>query len=315
MIKNYIYKLVLIIIIITSSYKKKNNIKNYLNKKIFKITIKKKDTFKKNYKIFIKNKIKIKEIIKKNKKISKIGKLILINKKIKNFKKKEKKLKIKKKYSFEKNNIKIQQFKKKKEKLNKYLNSKKILKISIYKNNNTKLKAENFYNYLYLENFFIDKRKNVKKNLKKIFKKQTKVFEKKEIIKKIIHHNLNTREISILASIINKESSFNFEKKKISNFFNKKLKKKIKLQSCATVKYALNIKKVYFKHLKIHSPYNTYKIKRIPPNPIGTVEKKTVKYIIKNKKTKKMFFKKKKDKKIHYFCKDFLCHRVVSSVR
>ena len=58
----------------------------------------------------------------------------------------------------------------------------------------------------------------------------------------------------------------------------------MKLQSDPTVIYAVNkasnftqqIKRVYYKHLKEPSPYNTYANKGIPPGPICIVDKNSL---------------------------------------
>ena len=78
-------------------------------------------------------------------------------------------------------------------------------------------------------------------------------------------------QIVTLASIIEKESSKEYERKLISAVFNLRLEKNIPLQSDPTVIYALpnfkgNIRK---KDLSYNSPYNTYLYKGLPPGPIS----------------------------------------------
>jgi UPF0755 protein len=82
--------------------------------------------------------------------------------------------------------------------------------------------------------------------------------------------DLSEREIVILASIIEKESSIPEEKPLVSAVFHNRLKRKIPLQSDPTVIYGIkgfngNLTR---EHLSSHTPYNTYVIAGLPPTPI-----------------------------------------------
>jgi UPF0755 protein len=81
---------------------------------------------------------------------------------------------------------------------------------------------------------------------------------------------LNMREILTLASIIEKEGGSAEEKPLISAVFHNRLKRGMKLQSDPTVIYGIkdfdgNITR---RHLLRKTPYNTYRIKGLPPGPI-----------------------------------------------
>ena len=78
-------------------------------------------------------------------------------------------------------------------------------------------------------------------------------------------------ELVTLASIVEKETGAESEKKLIAAVFANRLKKRMPLQSDPTVIYALpdfdgNIRK---KDLSYDSPYNTYTRKGLPPGPIA----------------------------------------------
>lgn len=81
---------------------------------------------------------------------------------------------------------------------------------------------------------------------------------------------LTMHELLIIASLIEKEAALDKDRAKIASVIYNRLKKGMKLQFCATVQYALgkHKQKLYYKDLKIDSPYNTYKIKGLPPGPI-----------------------------------------------
>ena len=83
--------------------------------------------------------------------------------------------------------------------------------------------------------------------------------------------NLNKREITTLASIIQGEAMFVDEMPTISSVYNNRLKKGMLLQADPTIQYILPGKprRIYNKHLKVDNPYNTYKYKGLPPGPIN----------------------------------------------
>lgn len=97
----------------------------------------------------------------------------------------------------------------------------------------------------------------------------------KEFLNKIL--NTKEREFSsydyiILASILEKEGKTFEDFQLMSSVFHNRLKKNMRLQSDATVYYALNsLKKqpLNFEDLKIDHAFNTYKIKGLPPTPIA----------------------------------------------
>lgn len=84
--------------------------------------------------------------------------------------------------------------------------------------------------------------------------------------------HMTPHEVLTMASVIEKETSAGSERRLISAVFHNRLKKKIPLQSDPTVIYGLeqfdgNIHK---KDLSSPSPYNTYRVRGLPPGPIAS---------------------------------------------
>lgn len=82
---------------------------------------------------------------------------------------------------------------------------------------------------------------------------------------------MSLHQIVTLASVIEKETGLSQERGLISGVFHNRLRKKIPLQSDPTVIYALdrfdgNLRK---KDLAVESPYNTYRVRGLPPGPIA----------------------------------------------
>ena len=84
-------------------------------------------------------------------------------------------------------------------------------------------------------------------------------------------NGLSQYEGCILASIVEKEAVLDKDRPVIASVFYNRLNKKMKLESCATVLYALGIHKqrLLLDDLKVDSPYNTYLKYGLPPTPIS----------------------------------------------
>ena len=83
--------------------------------------------------------------------------------------------------------------------------------------------------------------------------------------------NLTPRQVSILASIVDRETVKTSEMPMIAGVYLNRLKKRWPWQADPTLIYALgdyNIRRVLDVHKNIESPYNTYKYAGLPPGPI-----------------------------------------------
>lgn len=83
---------------------------------------------------------------------------------------------------------------------------------------------------------------------------------------------LSRHDIVTLASIVEKEVRRREEGPVVAAVYLNRLKAHIPLQADPTVQYALGKKpgRVYFRDLRVNSPYNTYKVTGLPPGPIAS---------------------------------------------
>jgi len=123
--------------------------------------------------------------------------------------------------------------------------------------------------YLFPDTYEVPKRYGSENMLKLLLSSFNHLVDKK-LKDKAEEIGFSMDEIITLASIIEKEAKFTEEKMQISSVFHNRLKKDMKLQSCATIQYILEKPKEKLEEsdLKIDSPYNTYLYKGLPPGPI-----------------------------------------------
>ncbi len=83
---------------------------------------------------------------------------------------------------------------------------------------------------------------------------------------------LSRHDVVTLASIVEREVRRREEGPVVAAVYLNRLKSRMPLQADPTVTYALGKRpgRVYFRDLKVNSPYNTYKVLGLPPGPIGS---------------------------------------------
>jgi len=129
---------------------------------------------------------------------------------------------------------------------------------------------------------------------------------------------LDPHEVSVLASIVQKESSKADEQPVVAGLYLNRLDQGMKLQSDPTVIYAMKerdgfdivIKRVLNRDLKIDSPYNTYRYKGLPPNPICIPEMFSLLSVLNYKKHDYVYMCAKEDfSGYHNFTKSWSEHK------
>lgn len=90
-----------------------------------------------------------------------------------------------------------------------------------------------------------------------------------------LEHNLENTGLSlhetmILASIVEREAMVDSERPLVAGVFLERLRRGMRLESCATVQYALGrVREILlYRDLEVEHPYNTYRNEGLPPGPI-----------------------------------------------
>jgi UPF0755 protein len=114
----------------------------------------------------------------------------------------------------------------------------------------------------------------------------------KSMLNKISANNQNVDQILNVASIVEMESKEDKDKPKVASVIYNRLAQNMKLQSDATVLYALGEKKTNITNddLKTNSPYNTYVNTGLPIGPICSPSLKSIKAAINPAQTNYLYF-------------------------
>lgn len=109
-------------------------------------------------------------------------------------------------------------------------------------------------------------------------KKEYDRFWNEARLKKAKEINLTPQEVTVIASIVQKETAKVDERPRVAGVYMNRYRNGWKLDADPTVIYAIKertgnydtiIKRVLYKDLKLDSPYNTYKYRQLPPGPIA----------------------------------------------
>lgn len=140
---------------------------------------------------------------------------------------------------------------------------------------------------------------SVEKFNKRMFEEYTKFWQKNNRVEKANKIGLTKNEVMILASIVYEESKQNIELRKIAGVYINRLNDNWKLGADPTVKFAAYqleeykntiIRRVLNKHLRIDSPYNTYKYYGLPPGIISMPSIQAIDAVLNYEKHNYYFF-------------------------
>lgn len=139
----------------------------------------------------------------------------------------------------------------------------------------------------------------------------------KELMDRANELGMDIHSVITLASIIEREGVKREELPIISSVFHNRLKKRMLLQSCATVQYIMEERReiLLIKDTQIDNPYNTYKYIGLPPGPIAAPGKDAIIAALYPAQTDYLYFVAKKDGS-HIFSKTLAEHnRAIRLIR
>ncbi|MAJ82262.1 MAG: hypothetical protein CMF41_05030 [Legionellales bacterium] len=116
-------------------------------------------------------------------------------------------------------------------------------------------------------------------------------------------------DLLIVASLIEKETNLEEERKKVARVIYNRLDQKIPLQFCSSIVYILKEKRpLSYSDLKIKSPYNTYRNRGLPPTPISYPGEPSLEAAAFPDDAEYLYFTLLKNGK-HHFSSDFAEHK------
>ena len=132
------------------------------------------------------------------------------------------------------------------------------------------IEAVSLEGYLFPETYFLDLKADESDIVKMMVAQFRSVFAD-SLIMRLSDLNMSLHEVVTLASIVEREAFVASERPVIAGVFQHRLKLNRRLESCATVEYALGIhkKRLTRADLQVKSPFNTYRHRGLPPGPIG----------------------------------------------
>jgi UPF0755 protein len=135
------------------------------------------------------------------------------------------------------------------------------------------------------------------------------LVEKKELDFEAAKKRLNLTEYELVtvASLVEKESANPEERSLIAGVIYNRIRSGMPLQIDATVQYVLGKPKedLSLDDLEVESPYNTYKNRGLPPGPIASPSRESIRAALEPAETNYLYYVLEADGKEHFFTDDY----------
>ena len=169
---------------------------------------------------------------------------------------------------------------------------------------------DSFEGYLFPETYLLNKKTTGKKLIEMMvlnFKKNWEKASQNPLV------SLAPHDAVILASMIEKETGYGKERTLISSVFHNRFKKNMKLQSDPTILYGILVidgifkKNIRRKDITRYTPYNTYRVKKLPKGPISNPGRAALWAALNPEKSPYLYFVSRNDG-THIFSKNYKDH-------
>lgn len=122
----------------------------------------------------------------------------------------------------------------------------------------------------------------------------------------------NRHRMLTIASMIEREAVTDRDRPLVASVIENRLRKGMRLEIDATVQYALgkHVNRVMFSHLRIDSPYNTYRKRGLPPGPIANPGRKALIAAANPASTPYLFYVLGTDRRNHVFTTSYKEHLI-----
>jgi UPF0755 protein len=167
------------------------------------------------------------------------------------------------------------------------------------------IEGKNLEGYLFPETYFFSKGATAEEIIRKMVAQFQSVFNA-QWNDRAREMGFSVHEVVTLASIVEKETAKDDERPVVASVFLNRLEKQMRLESDPTVIYGIenfngNITQ---KDLRNVTPYNTYRIKGLPPGPISNPGKASLEAVLYPSETSYFYFVSKRDG-YHHFSNSF----------
>ena len=173
--------------------------------------------------------------------------------------------------------------------------------------------TSSFYTIIIPDTYECYRNSSLKVILSKLRSGSEKFWLQNERLPKAEKLGLKTSDVYTLASIVTEETNYASDQSLIASVYINRLHKKMPLQACPTIKYAMrdfSLTRIYEKYLQVASPYNTYRNTGLPPGPICTPEASVIDRVLNAPATDYLFFVAKSDfSGYHHFSNNYAEHQ------
>ena len=151
--------------------------------------------------------------------------------------------------------------------------------------------ASSLEGYLFPETYFFDPNADERAIAARMVGQFHRVFAD-SLRQRLKALGLSLHQAVTLASIVEREAVAVEEQPIISGVFQRRLKLNRRLESCATVNYALgrSKKRLTYADLQVDSPFNTYRHHGLPPGPISSPGRTALRAVLYPAQTEYLYF-------------------------